>query len=146
MKKQALLKSFVILLPILAVGLASTRDSVLVFDTQAGTTAYYSYFDLLPVAEYQLITPLAGLLCIVSGILAAVYLIGQKKGCLMASAVASFAASALGILPVIHSGDVRVFPNVGVPIMMFADYVLAYYVAKNEAKLAQKNKAPRLRK
>ena len=74
-KKQAILKSFLILLPVLAVGLATTGNSVMVFDSTAGTTAYYAYFEVLPVAQYQMLPPLAATLSVVAGILAAVYLL-----------------------------------------------------------------------
>ena len=70
MKKKALVKSLLILLPVLAVGLATTMDSVIVFDAAAGITSYYSYFDLIPVTSLQNLPPLAGLLCAVCGICA----------------------------------------------------------------------------
>lgn len=146
MKKQALLKSILILLPILAVGLATTTDSVMVFDSLAGTTEYYSYFDLLPVADYQMLTPLAGMLCIASGILAVVYLAAGKKKCLTASGYTALAVSILAILPVIQGGDVKVMPNVGVPILMLAHYAYAYFWGKNETRFEGEKKAPRLKK
>ena len=62
MKKRAILKSLLILLPILAVGLATTGDSVLVFDAQSGVTEYYSYFDLIPDTGLQMLPPLAAML------------------------------------------------------------------------------------
>ena len=51
MKKKVLLQSLLIVLPILAVGLATTTNSVTVFNTLTGETQYYSYFDVLPVTN-----------------------------------------------------------------------------------------------
>ena len=59
MKKNVLMKVFLVLLPAMAVVLATTRDSVKVFDTSAGTVESYSYFSILPVQNMQMITVLA---------------------------------------------------------------------------------------
>lgn len=145
-KKQAILKSFLILLPVLAVGLATTGNSVMVFDSTAGTTAYYAYFEVLPVAQYQMLPPLAATLSVVAGILAAVYLLNKKTGTLKASYILALIAAGVAVLPIVSTGDVRVIPNVGLPILMLTHYALAYYMAKNEAKFNEEKKAPRLQK
>lgn len=144
MRKQTILKSFLILLPVLAVGLATTADSVLTFDSVSGITDYYSYFDILPYAEFQLLPPLAAMLSGLSGILAVIYLIFKNKGTLKASSIVALISAALAVLPIIRTGDVRVIPNVGVPIFMICQYVLAYYLAKNADKLEKEQNAPRL--
>ena len=145
-KKQAMIKSLLILLPVLAVGLATTGDSVMVFDSIAGTTEYYSYFEVLPVSQYQMLPPLAGTLSVVVGILAAVYLVNKKAGVLKASYVLSLIAAGVAVLPIVQTGDVRVIPNVGLPILMLAHYALAYYISKNEAKFSGEKKSNRLNK
>lgn len=144
MEKRAIYKSLLILLPVLAVGLATTTDSVMVFDSVAGTTDYYSYFDILPYGEFQLLPPLAALLSGLSGILAVIYLIFKNKGTLKASSIVALISAALAVLPIIRTGDVRVIPNVGLPIFMICQYVLAYYLAKNADKLEKERNAPRL--
>lgn len=130
MKKQILLKSVLILLPTLAVGLALAGDSVTVFDTVTGNLEYYSYLDLLPVANLQMVTPLAAILSLVSGILAGVYLGFGKKGCLKAVMAVSFVSSVLAVIPVLLRETVLVIPNVGLPIFMLIQCLLAYYYLK----------------
>ena len=145
MKKETLMKILLILLPILAVGLATTVDSVLVYDTQLGTTEYYSYFDLLPVGTFQLITPLAAVLSGVSGLLAAAFVAVKKQGLLKAVVGTSFCAATLAGLPTMLSTDIKIIPNVGLPLFMVAELFLAYYMLKKPQQQEQK-KAQKLRK
>ena len=42
--------------------------------------------------------------------------------------------------------DIKVAPNVGVPIFMFLEYGLAYSLAKNAEKEAERQPAPRLKR
>ena len=94
MKKATLVRSLLILLPVLAVGLATTVDSVMVYDSVAGTTEYYSYFDPIPVGSLQMLPPLAATLAVISGILAAIFLGKKRAGMLKASGIAAFASAA----------------------------------------------------
>lgn len=147
MKKQTLLKSVLILLPVLAVGLATTTDSVMVFDPAAGTTEYFSYFDLLPYGAFQLITPLAAVLSALSGILAAVYLGKKREKSLKGVMILSMAAAIVAVVPILLSGDVKIVPNVGLPIFMLLEYAFAYYQHKqgHEEKPQEKLSARRIK-
>lgn len=146
MKKQTLMKALLILIPVLAVGLATTVNSVTVFDTVNGTAEYYSYFDLIPVANLQLLTPLAGLLSLISGILAAVFLGKKHVGCLKASGYTAFAAAIAACIPVIIRGDMIVVPNVALPVFMLVQYLVAHSVAKLPVEEKCTGKAQRLKK
>lgn len=146
MKKQTLLKALLILLPILAVGLATTMDSVTVFDSVAGTTEYYSYFDLIPVESLQMLPPFAATMSLVSGILAAVYLAKKSQKCLKGAGYVAFAAAVAACIPVMIRGEVLVVPNVGLPIFMIAQYGVAYFLAKMPQQTGENQKAPRLKK
>ena len=146
MKKKALVKSLLILLPVLAVGLATTGDSVIVFDAAAGITEYYSYFDLVPVTSLQILPPLAALLSIASGICAVVYLAKKKQGALKGIVATSFIAATAAGFPVILQSAVKVVPNVGLPLLMFLQCLIAYYFLKNPEKTEEKKKAPKLKK
>ena len=130
MKKQTLIRSLLILLPVLAVGLATTTDSVTVFATVTGTTEYYSYFDPASAANLQMLLPLAATMCLVSGILAAVYLGKKSMRCLKISGYVAFAAAAVASIPIMVRGEVLVIPNMGVPVFMLLHYVVAYFFAK----------------
>ncbi|MEE1037227.1 MAG: hypothetical protein U0L15_08935 [Oscillospiraceae bacterium] len=141
MKKQVIMKILLILLPILAVGLATTVDSVLVFDPQAGTMDYYSYFTPLDVEGFQVITPLAAILSAVSGLLTAVYMAAKKEWCLKGIVGVSFCAATLAVLPILFAADVKIVPNVGLPILMISHCLLAYFMVKKPAK----EEAPKVR-
>ena len=125
MKKKAFVKSLLILLPVLAVGLATTGDSVIVFDAAAGITTYYSYFDLIPVTSLQNLPPLAGLLSAVCCICAVVYLIKKKQWSLKGVVGTALAAATAAVIPVMVQGTVKVVPNVGLPVFMLIEYLVA---------------------
>lgn len=143
MKKQKIMKLFLILLPILAVGLATAGDSVLTFDPQTGATGAYSYFTPLEVSSFQMITPLAAILSLVSGILAAVYMASKKTGLLKGIVGVSFCSATLAVLPILMPAEVKIVPNVGLPIFMTAQFILAYVLMKAPQPQEDK-KAPRL--
>lgn len=145
MKKQTLLKLFLILLPVLAVGLATTGNSVTVFDSQTGTTAYYSYFDLLPVATMRMVTPLAGILSILAGGFAIGSVVSKQSWCRKTVKWLSIAAATVAVLPILVRGDVLVVPNVGFPIFMGAEWILAWIMDKKPGEKTAEQSGPRLR-
>ena len=142
MKKQTLVKSLLILLPILAVGLATTRDSVIVFNTATGVTEYYSYFDLAPLSNLQMLPPLAAMLSLVSGVCAAVWLATKKEWSLKGIFGTSFAAATAAGIPVMIQETVRMVPNVALPIFMIVQCLVAYHFIKHPEK-AEAKKEPR---
>ena len=139
MKKNTILKSLLILFPVLAVGLATTPDSVMVFDTLTAETQYFSYFDVLPVVNLQMVTPMAALLSAFSGILAAVYLAKKKSNILKVSGYAAVASACLAAIPVVVRGDVMVLPNVALPIFMLMQYLISSMMKKAEKEEPKKN-------
>lgn len=138
MKKRAILKSFLILLPILAVGLATAMDSVLVYDSRTGVTEYYSYFASEPATQVQMLLPLAAMLCFVSGICGAVYLVKKKEWSLKAIVWTSLIAACAASVPTVMQGDVKVVANVGLPIFMVINWLVASYIQKNPEKKEEK--------
>lgn len=133
MKKKALIRSLLILLPVLAVGLATTADSVTVFDTVTKQTQYFSYFDILPVKNLQMVTPVAALLAAASGILAALYLSGKKENVLKAVGYLALASACAAGIPPILREEIMVIPNVALPIFMILQYFVSSYVGKLQA-------------
>ena len=131
MKKINWKNVILILMPVLAVGLATTTDSVMVFDSAAGTTEYYSYFDLIPNSNFAIAMPLAAILSLVSGILAAILIVKKNPKMLKGIAGCSFVAATVAVLPILLKGEVVVFPNVGLPIFMMVDWLVAYMMLKN---------------
>ena len=143
MKKQSIVKSLLLLLPVLAVGLATTANSVTVLDPATGVAEYYSYFDLLPVQNQSMVPVLAAVLALLSGILAAFYL-GKKNGkCLKASGYVAFVAASAACIPIVFRGEQIVIPNVGLPIFMMLHFLIARYVEKLPAEVNEK-KTPKL--
>ena len=134
MKKETILKVMLILLPVLALGLATTQDSVSVFDTRLGTTVYGSYFTLLPVGAMQMCAPVAGLLCAVTLIFSILFVIRKKPGLVSSVKWLAFAAALAAVIPVILRGDVLVVPHVGVPIFMCLEWAAAYMLAPKNSK------------
>ena len=144
MKKATLVRSLLILLPVLAVGLATTVDSVMVYDSVAGTTEYYSYFDPIPVGNLQMLPPLAATLALISGVLAAVFLGKKRMGLLKASGIVAFASAAAASVPMMIRGETLVIPNIGLIVLMLAHFLVARYVEKMPAE-AKAKKAPKLK-
>ena len=138
MNKRAILKSFLILLPILAVGLATAMDSVLVYDSRTGVTEYYSYFASEPATQVQMLLPLAAMLCFVSGICGAVYLVKKKEWSLKAIVWTSLIAACAASVPTVMQGDVKVVANVGLPIFMVINWLVASYIQKHPDKAEEK--------
>ena len=146
MKKTMLLKILLILLPVMAVGLATTMDSVMVFDPSGGQTSYYSYFDALPVKNLEMITPLTALAAAVSGILAALYMAKKREYFLKGAGYAALASSCLAAIPMVVREDVLVVPNVGLPIFMVMEFVVSYMLQKSAKETSPKGPKERLRK
>lgn len=130
MKKLDWKKIMLILMPVLSVGLATTMDSVMVFDAVAGTTEYYSYFDLIPNSDFAMLMPLAAILSVICGVLAAVLLVKKNRKMLKGIVVCAFCAATFAVLPVLLKREVIVFPNVGLPIFMMLDLLVAYTMMK----------------
>ena len=138
MKKQTLVKSLLILLPVLAVGLATTADSVIVFNSETGVTEYFSYFASEPAAQVQMLLPVAAMLCLASGICGAVYLVKKKEWSLKAILWTSLLAACAASVPTVMQGTVKVVPNVGLPIFMIINWLAAGHIQKNSDKSEEK--------
>ena len=131
MKKNVLMKVFLVLLPAMAVVLATTRDSVKVFDTSAGTVENYSYFSILPVQNMQMITVLAAMLAVAALVLALIYAATGKQGCLKGVFYSACASTCAAAAPNLLRQDVMVMPNVLLPILMVVLGFLAHTAGKN---------------
>lgn len=132
MKKETMLKIALILLPVLAIGLATTVDSVTVFDTRTGAASYGSYFSLLPVGEKQMFAPLAGLLCMLVLVLAFICVVFRKTNLTAAVKWLAFGAMFFAACPIILRGEVLVVPHVGVPVFMGLEWVAAHMLAPKQ--------------
>lgn len=131
MNKTILQKLFLILLPVSAVGLATAKDSVTVFDTIAQSTVYGSYFDLIPEAgNSQILPPLAGMLAVACAVLGIAYMVKEKPGLLKGIFWVSLLSACAATLPFALRGEKIVVPNVMEPILMCCQAVLAYVMGR----------------
>jgi len=131
-KKKVLMKVFLVLLPAMAVLLATTRDSVKVYDVSAGTVEAYSYFSVLPVQNMSMITVLAAMLAVVALVLALAFVITNKPGCLKGVFYTACASTCAAAAPNLLRQAVMVVPNVMLPILMAVLGFLAYTAGKSK--------------
>ncbi|MDO5401150.1 MAG: hypothetical protein Q4F17_09240 [Eubacteriales bacterium] len=143
MKKFDFRRLMLMLLPLAAVGLATTNNSVMILDTLTGTAVYHSYFDLAELERFRMAAPMAAMLSIAAGVLAAVYLGAKKHSCLRAVVWVSFLAATAAVLPVLGGGETKVVPNVMLPILMLIEAALAYVMSKKPIRTDRPD-APRL--
>lgn len=132
MKKKMLWNIFMILLPIAAMGLASTVNSVTVYHNLTGETTYQSYLDLGPEGTLQMAPILAVALCLVSVILVVVYIIKENKNLLKAVKYVALASAIAAVLPIYMQGDVQMIPHVMVPILMMLQWGMAAYLGRKK--------------
>ncbi len=136
--KATIVKSLLIVLPVLAVGLATAGDSVQVFDTVTKTYSYGSFFMLVPVESLSILPPLAGASALILFFESVYYMVKKTEkaltGCKFACIVGALCAS---IPPMIRSGEMLVLPNTMFPIFLLIDLLLVI----QEQKKLEKAKA-----
>lgn len=144
MNKRVLWVSFLILLPVVAAGFATTVNSVSIFNSASEEAIYCSYFTLLPEGTFQVATPFAAICCIVSAILAITYAAGRKRVLLPIVKWLSFAAVLLAVLPIMMTtnGDIVIVPNVVLPILMAIEYFVAAIMQKKTDAMGYTKREP----
>ncbi|MBR6594999.1 MAG: hypothetical protein IKK72_00240 [Oscillospiraceae bacterium] len=130
MKKNVMVKLVLLLLPVMAVVLATTGNSVKVFDITTETVQSYSYFTALPVENMQMLTPLAAMLAVVTLVLAVIYMIAEKRWCVQGIRYTAALSTCAAAAPNLIRRDVLVMPNVLLPILMAVVFVVANIVRK----------------
>lgn len=145
MKNQKLYRGALIVLPVLAMMVAGSANSVMVYSAAVETTAYCSYLTLIEDITTGICLPMAALCCGVGITLGVVYCVGKKEKWLKMIFGVSFAAALLAVLPILMEKDVKILPNVMVPIAMSANCLIAY-VLDHKPKTVEKKKdrGPRL--
>ncbi len=144
MNKQIMPKVFLVLLPMMAVVLATTGDSVMIFDAATQTTTYASYFTPVSVGGLTLLPPLAAILTVVTTALAAIYAVATKHWAIRGVIAVSFVAAMSATAPVLMSGETTVVPNALLPILMLITTGLAAWLSKKPAEAVEKH-GPRLK-
>ena len=137
MKKNTITKLVLLLLPLLAVVLATTGNSVKVFDTTTETVRNYSYFTALPVENMQMLTPLAAILAVASLALAVIYMITEKRWCVQSICYTAALSTCAAAAPNLLHNNVIVMPNVLLPILMAVLFVMANILRKKPEEKAE---------
>lgn len=131
--KEKWLKIALAALPVLAIGLATTGDSVRVFHNVTKEMSYGSYFTLMDIGSLAILPPVAGICAVVSFVLAVVYLVKKKEKCLNYIRLACLIGGVCAGIPVLfRDGDYLVLPNVGVPLFALCNLVAAQMLMKKE--------------
>ena len=142
MNKKTLLKLLMILLAVVAEGMALAPNSVTVAYIQEQKNVYYSYFAVIPDAPIQMATPMAAILGAVAGGLAITYAVRSKRGLLRAIQVVSFLAMCFSACPILLQQDPMVRPNVLHPICMGILFLVALMMYKKAETLADVSHEP----
>ena len=142
--KNKLTKILLVALPLMAVVLATTNNSVKLIDTVTGNTVTGSYFQMLNDSVMAVAPFYAAIGGILSMLLAVIFLATHKKGMLQASRWAAFVGACLAVLPVVQRGEVIILPNVMMPIFLFADFILATFAKRWNLEKKDPVQAPRL--
>ena len=130
MNKKLWLKVFLPLLSLMAVVLATTSDSVTIYNIPTQTVQTCSYFSLVTEETVQLCTPFAAIMAVAALVLAVIYVLAEKRwsirGVFYTALLSCFAAT----VPPLVRGDVIVVPHVLFPVLMAIVCLLAYSVVK----------------
>ena len=145
MNKKSLMKTALIVLPLLVVFVASGPSAVIVFDGQ--DTSYYSWYQMVSGSSVGWCAPAAAMLNYISFALAVIYCLRKKEWSIKSVFVVSMAAACFAALPVVVQSDVKVVPNVMGMIFLGAHAMVAYMERKAiEAEEAKKLKGKKLKK
>lgn len=131
--KDKWLKVGLIALPVLAFGLATTGDSVRVFNNVTKEMSYGSYFALMDIGSLAILPPVAGICTLVSFVLGVVYLVKKKESCLNYIRLACLIGGVCAGIPVLfRGGELLVLPNVGVPLFALCNLTDAHMLLKKQ--------------
>lgn len=131
--KPTLIRSLLVVLPVLAVGLATAGDSVQVFNTVTKEYAYGSFFTPVPVESLMMLPPLAGsgaLLCFFESVF---YLVKKKEKYLTINKYsATVSALCAAVPPMVRGEEMLVLPNPLFPIFMLLLLLVVMHFLKQE--------------
>ena len=128
MNKPLLMKLFLILFPMFALGLACMPDSVSVILEDEIYTC--SFFGLLPDGSLPAGLALSGLLTGVAVVVATVFAGVKKTPWLTALLWVSLIAATMAVAPILLQTEPRVLPNVAVAMVLLVESLLAYFHKK----------------
>lgn len=144
MKKQTLILIALILIPLIAVAIAISPGSVMVFQNQTLTTM--SFAEPLEGVDFGWCAPVALILTYVLFAAVVIYALTKKQTVLKIVRGVGFVAMSLVALPIIVRSEVLIVPNAFVGMLLAAHWLISHFTLRSmNPKQEEKPKGKRLK-
>ena len=144
MKKQTLILIALILIPLIAVAIAISPGSVMVFQNQTLTTM--SFAEPLEGVDFGWCAPVALILTYVLFAAVVIYALTKKQLVLKIVRGVGFVAMSLVALPIIVRSEVLIVPNAFVGMLLAAHWLISHFTLRSmNPKQEEKPKGKRLK-
>ena len=144
MKKQTLILIALILIPLIAVAIAISPGSVMVFQNQTLTTM--SFAEPLEGVDFGWCAPVALILTYVLFAAVVIYALTKKQPVLRIVRGVGFVAMSLVALPIIVRSEVLIVPNAFVGMLLAAHWLISHFTLRSmNPKQEEKPKGKRLK-
>ena len=144
MKKQTLILIALILIPLIAVAIAISPGSVMVFQNQTLTTI--SFAEPLEGVDFGWCAPVALILTYVLFAAVVIYALTKKQLVLRIVRGVGFVAMSLVALPIIVRSEVLIVPNAFVGMLLAAHWLISHFTLRSmNPKQEEKPKGKRLK-
>ena len=144
MKKQTLILIALILIPLIAVAIAISPGSVMVFQNQTLTTI--SFAEPLEGVDFGWCAPVALILTYVLFAAVVIYALTKKQLVLKIVRGVGFVAMSLVALPIIARSEVLIVPNAFVGMLLAAHWLISHFTLRSmNPKQEEKPKGKRLK-
>jgi hypothetical protein len=143
-KKQTLILIALILIPLIAVAIAISPGSVMVFQNQTLTTI--SFAEPLEGVDFGWCAPVALILTYVLFAAVVIYALTKKQPVLRIVRGVGFVAMSLVALPIIVRSEVLIVPNAFVGMLLAAHWLISHFTLRSmNPKQEEKPKGKRLK-
>jgi hypothetical protein len=143
-KKQTLILIALILIPLIAVAIAISPGSVMVFQNQTLTTM--SFAEPLEGVDFGWCAPVALILTYVLFAAVVIYALTKKQTVLKIVRGVGFVAMTLVALPIIVRSEVLIVPNAFVGMLLAAHWLISHFTLRSmNPKQEEKPKGKRLK-
>ena len=144
MKKQTLILIALILIPLIAVAIAISPGSVMVFQNQTLTTM--SFAEPLEGVDFGWCAPVALILTYVLFAAVVIYALTKKQLVLKIVRGVGFVAMSMVALPILARNEVLIVPNAFVGMLLAAHWLISHFTLRSmNPKQEEKPKGKRLK-
>ena len=141
MKKQTMILVAMILIPLIAVAIAISPDSVMVFENQTMTTI--SFAEPYEGANFGWCAPVALIMIYALFATVVIYALTKKQNILKIVRGIGFVGMSLVALPILAQGEVLIVPNVFVGMLLIAHWLISHFTLKNVNMNTKKEEEPK---